>query len=64
MLLQTNKLTSSSSNFKAEHNVLCERDETKICHINQRKKQISPKSSLRGEEGDFSVEYLGLFFQS
>ena len=61
MLLQTYKLTTGSSNLNAQHKALCLRDETKICYIYQSKKQIS---SFKIREGDFSVENLGLLFQS
>ena len=71
ILLQTYSFTSGSSKLKAQHKVLCYRDERKICFIYQKKKHISQKSSGGGggwgrevRKGDFSVENLGLFFQT
>ena len=50
------KLTvSDSSNLKAQHKVLCKRDERKTCN--------KFLQNHRGK-GDFSVENLGLFFES
>ena len=50
-----------SNNLKAQYKDLCWKDEGKICYIYLRKNQISPKSTGKGV---FSVENLGLFFQS
>ena len=49
------------SNLKAQCKDLCQKDERKICYTHQKKKQTSRTQT---GEGDFSVENLGLLFQS
>ena len=60
MLLQTYKLTTGSSDSNAQHKALCLRDEKKnLLHLPKEKANFSKIG-----EGAFSVENLGLFFQS
>ena len=59
MLLQTYKLTTGSSNLNVQHKALCLRDERKMLHLPKEKVNFS-----KIREDAFSVENLGLFFQS
>ena len=63
MLLQTYKLTSGSSNLKTQHKVCVKEMKEKSATFTKGKSKLL-QNHREGEEGDFSVENLGLFFQS
>ena len=62
MLLQTYKLTGGSSNLKAQHKVYVKEKKEKSVTFTKGKSKFLQDHREWG--GDFSMENLGLFFQS